>query len=74
MPTKYYLYARLLNINLFYLWQTYTTVPKFIRDNTNLFFLFKINNRDIKDVVFGEIGNNFDNVNKMIFSLINIRV
>ena len=65
IPTKYYSYARPLNINLFYLSQTYTRVPKFIRDNTNLFFLFKINNRDIKDVVFNEIGNDFDNANEM---------
>ena len=65
-PTKYFSYARPLNINLFYLSQTYAKVPKFIRENTNLFFIFKINNRTIKDVVFNEIGNNFDNDNEMI--------
>ena len=37
-PTKYFSYARPLDINLFYLSQTYAKVPKFIRENTNLFF------------------------------------
>ena len=65
-PIKYFSYARPLNINLFYLSQTYAKVPKFIRENTNLFFLFKINNRTIKDVVFNEIGNAFESDHKMI--------
>ena len=60
IPSKYYLYARPLYINLMFLAQNYTKIPKFIRENTNLFIMFKINNRTLKEVVFMEIGECFN--------------
>ena len=56
-----YIYGRPLNINKIYLSQKYTKVPCTIRENCNVFVLFKQTIKAIKDFIYKEIGDQFEN-------------
>ena len=60
-PTQLYVYGRPLNINTIYLSQKYTKVPCTIRENCNVFVLFKQTVKAIKDFIYKEIGDQFEN-------------
>ena len=63
-----FVYGWLLNINLIYLSQKYTKVPCTIRENSNVFVFFKQNYKAIKDFIYKEIGDQFeDNIEMEIF-------
>ena len=63
--TQLYVYGRQLNINTIYLSQKYTKVPCTIRENCNVFVLFKQTVKAIKDFIYKEIGDQFENDTKM---------
>ena len=58
-PTQLFVYGRPLNINTIYLLQKQTKVPCTIRENCNLFVLFKQTVKAIKDFIYKEIGDQF---------------
>ena len=60
-PTQLYVYGRPLNINTIYLSQKYTNVPCTIREICNVFVLFKQTVKAIKDFIYKEIGDQFEN-------------
>ena len=60
-PTELYVYGRLLNINTIYLSQKYTKVLCTIRENCNVSVLFKQTVKAIKDFIYKEIGDQFEN-------------
>ena len=60
-PTQLYVYERQLNINTIYLSQKYTKVPCTIRENCNVFVLFKQTVKAIKDFIYKEIDDQFEN-------------
>ena len=51
------MYMEDLNINTIYLSQKYTKVSCNIRENCNLYVLFKQTVKAIKDFIYKEIGN-----------------
>ena len=65
-PTQLFVYCRPLNINTIYISQKYTKVPSTIRENTNVFILFKQSMRTIKENIFHEIWNQFESDKEMI--------
>ena len=66
-------YGRPLNINTIYLSQKYTKVPSTIRENCKVFILFNQFVKTIKENIYNEIGDQFDNDKEMInFFKINI--
>ena len=60
-PTQLFVYGRPLNINTIYLTQKYTKVPCTIKKNCNVFVLFKQTFRTIKDFIYREIDDQFEN-------------
>ena len=65
-PSQLFLYGTPLNINTIYLSQKYTKVPATIRENFNVFILFKQSVKTIKENIYNEIGDQFDNDKVMI--------
>ena len=59
--TQLYVYGRPLNINTIHLSQKYTKVLCTIRENCNVFVLFKQTVKAIKDFIYKEIGDQFEN-------------
>ena len=64
-PTQLYVYGRPLNINTIYLSQKYTKVQCTIRENYNVFLLFKQTGKSIQDFIYKEIGDQFENDTEM---------
>ena len=56
-----FVYNRPLNINTIYLSQKYTNVPCTIRENSNIFVFFKQSIRAIKDFIYKDISDQFEN-------------
>ena len=68
-----FVYGRPLNINTIYLSQKYNKVPSTIRENCNVFIFFKQSVKIIKENIYNEIGDQFDNDKEIInFFKINI--
>ena len=65
-PTQLFVNGRPSNINTIYLLQKYTKVPCTIRDNCNVFVCFNQNTRTIKDCIYREIGDHFENDKEML--------
>ena len=59
-PTQIFVYGRPLQVNIIYISQRYTRINATIRENTNMFIFFKQNARTIKEVLFQEIGDGFN--------------
>ena len=64
-PIELFVFGRPLNINTIYLLQKYTKVPCTIRENSNVFVLFKQTVRAIKDFIYKEICDQFENDTKL---------
>ena len=64
-PTQLYVYGKLLNINIIYLSQKYTKVSYTIRENCNVFVLFKQTVKAIKNFIYKEINDQFENNTEM---------
>ena len=64
-PTQLFAYGRRFNINTIYSSQKYTKVPCTIRENCNVFVLFKQTIKAIKNFIFKEIGDQFENDTEM---------
>ena len=60
-PTQLVVNGKPLNINTIYLLQKYTKVPCTIRKNCNVYVLFKQSVKAIKDYIYKEIGDQFEN-------------
>ena len=65
-PIQLFVNGRPLNINTIYLSQKYTKVPATIRENCNVFILFKQSVKTIKENIYPEIGDQFDSEKEMI--------
>ena len=65
-PTKLFVYGRPITINTIYLSQKYAKVPATIRENCNVFILFKQSVKTIKENIYNKIGDQFDNDKEMI--------
>ena len=73
-PIQLFVYGRPLNINTIYLSQKYTKVPCTIRENCNVVVIFKQTPRTIKDCIYREIGDQFENDKEMLnFFKMNIK-
>ena len=59
--TQFYVYGRPLNNYTIYLSQKYTKVPCTIKENCNVFVLFKQTVKAIKDFIYKEINDPFEN-------------
>ena len=60
-PTQLFVSERQLNINTIYLSQKYTKDPCTIKENCNVFVLLKQTVKAIKDCIYKEIGDQFEN-------------
>ena len=67
--TQLFVYGRPLNINTIYLSQKYTKVPATIKENCNVFILFKQSVTTVKKNIYNVIGDQFDNEKEMIICL-----
>ena len=72
-PTQFFVYGRPVNINTIYLSQKYIKVSCTIRKNCNVFVLFNQFVRAIKDFMYTEIGDQFENDTEMI-NFVNINI
>ena len=54
---RYFAYGRHVNVDIFYLVQTYSRIPKrVIRDNANLLILFRQDDKNLKHVYDNHVG------------------
>ena len=63
---KYFTFGRPININCIFLAQKYSKINLTIRENTNVWILFDQGIKAIKNHMFIEIGNAFNNSNDMV--------
>lgn len=54
---RYFAYGRHVNVNVFYLCQTYSRIPKqVVRDNANVIIVFRQDDRNLKHIYDNHVG------------------